>query len=120
MKHDPNLQLKEFVLKDHVVVVRNALRKISNNLDIYVQIQLFKDNFKVVGRIEEEVNDFETNNRIQLLKTIPTNQIIRHIIKVCGFITDINFIKIQYRCEKCKAELNDENLCRNGCFIKEP
>jgi len=36
VKHDPSLDLKEHVLKGQVVLVRNALRKISNNLDIYV------------------------------------------------------------------------------------
>jgi hypothetical protein len=48
----------------------------------------------VIGRVEEEVNDFEANNRIQLLKKISGNHIIRHMIKVCGFIVEINFIKI--------------------------
>ena len=36
VKHDPSLDLKAWVLKDHVVLVRNADRKISNNLDIYL------------------------------------------------------------------------------------
>jgi hypothetical protein len=47
-----------------VVLVRNALRKISNNLDIYVQLQLFGMNLKVIGKVEEEVNDFAANNTI--------------------------------------------------------
>lgn len=36
VKHDANVDLKSFIQKDQVVLVRNALRKISNNLDIYV------------------------------------------------------------------------------------
>ena len=75
---------------------------------------------KVIGKVEEEVNDFEANNRIMLLKMIPVNHIIRHMIKVCGFIAEINFIKIQYRCDKCKADLQSEQICKNGCFIKNP
>ena len=55
-----------------------------------------------------------------MLKTIPNDYIIRYIIKVCGFIVDINFIKIQYKCDVCKTEINNENVCRNGCFIKNP
>ena len=39
---------------------------------------------------------------------------------MCGFIVDINFIKIQYKCDVCKSEINNENVCRNGCFIKNP
>jgi len=64
IKHDANVDLKSFVEKGQVVLVRNALRKISNNLDIYVQLQLFKSNFQVIGRVTEEVNDFAANNRI--------------------------------------------------------
>ena len=36
IKHDAGVDLKDFVQKNQVVLVRNALRKISNNLDIYV------------------------------------------------------------------------------------
>lgn len=81
---------------------------------------MFRSNLKLIGRVEEEVNDFAANNRIQLIKTIPSDYIIRHIIKVCGFIVEINFIKIQYKCDVCKSEINNENVCRNGCFIKNP
>jgi hypothetical protein len=38
IRHDSSVEIKDFILKDHVVLVRNALRKISNNLDIYVQL----------------------------------------------------------------------------------
>lgn len=100
--------------------MRNCLRKISNNLDIYVQLQLFRSNFKVIGKVTEEVNDFAYNNRVQLLKTVPSDHIIRYIIKVCGFISEINFIKIQYKCDVCKQEINNENICRNGCTINKP
>ena len=65
-------------------------------------------NLKVIGKVVEEVNDFEANNRIMMLKQVPFNQIIRHMIKICGFIVDINFIKIQYRCDICKADISNE------------
>ena len=64
IKHDPSVDLKQYILKDFVVLVRGAQRKISNKLDIYVQLQLFQNNLKVIGRVEEEVNDFAANNRI--------------------------------------------------------
>jgi hypothetical protein len=44
--------------------VFDATRKISNNLDIYTQLLLSKNNFKIIGRVVEDVNDFEANNRI--------------------------------------------------------
>lgn len=64
VKHDASVDLKQFIQKNQVVLVRNALRKISNNLDIYVQLQLFKSNFKVIGKVTEEVSDFAFANRI--------------------------------------------------------
>ena len=64
VKHDPSLDLKNFVLKDSVALVRNAERKISNNLDIYCQLQMFQTNFKVIGKVTEEVSDFSNTNRI--------------------------------------------------------
>ena len=108
IRHHSSVDLKPYVLKNQVLLICGAQRKISNNLDIYSQLQLTNTNLKVLGRVTEEVNDFEANNRIQLLKGIPVNSIIRHMIKVCGFIVDINFIKIQYRCDKCKADITSE------------
>ena len=37
-----------------------------------------------------------------------------------GFITDIQFIKIQYKCEHCHADITNEQVCRNGCVIEHP
>jgi len=71
IKHPADVDLKTFILKGHVMLVRNANRKISNNLDIYTQIQLNKTNLKVIGRVVDEVNDFEANNRVMLLKQVP-------------------------------------------------
>ena len=42
------------------------------------------------------------------------------MIKVCGFIIDINFIKVAFRCDVCRNEINNELLCRNGCRIEKP
>jgi hypothetical protein len=36
IKHDASVDLKQYVVKNQVILVRNAFRKISNNLDIYV------------------------------------------------------------------------------------
>lgn len=55
-----------------------------------------------------------------MLKTIPSESIVRYIVKLCGFIAEINFIKIQFKCDVCKVEIDNINVCRNGCFIKSP
>lgn len=36
VKHSPRVNLKETILKNNVIFVKNALRKISNTIDIYV------------------------------------------------------------------------------------
>jgi len=36
VRHSIRLNLKALILKDYVLLVKNALRKVSNSLDIYV------------------------------------------------------------------------------------
>lgn len=55
-----------------------------------------------------------------MIKTIPTDQIVRHILKILGFIVETQFIKIQYKCDRCGAEITHESVCRNGCAINTP
>lgn len=64
IKHSNVVDLKTFILKNHVLLIHGAQRKISNNLDIYTQLILNTKNMKVLGKVNEEVNDFEANNRI--------------------------------------------------------
>lgn len=40
------------------------------------------------------MTDFQARNTISLIRCIPTDQIVRYILKVLGFIIDTNFIKI--------------------------
>ena len=64
LKHQKKVELKEFIKKNYVLLIHGAHRKISNNLDIYTQLVLDTKNLKVIGKVTEEVNDFEANNRI--------------------------------------------------------
>lgn len=82
MRHSTRLNLKDFVLKDYVLLVKNALRKVSNSLDIYVQTKYSPYTLQVLGRIKDQVNDFQANTQLQLIKTIPSDTLLRHIIKV--------------------------------------
>jgi len=52
------------------------------------------DQFRVIGQVRDEINDFAANNRVTLIKSIPTDKIVRYIVKVCGFIVDHQYIKI--------------------------
>ena len=91
-----------------MLLVTNALRKVSNNLDIYVQLQYNPRDLHLIGEIKDQINDFQASAQLTLLKTIPSDNIIRHIIKLCGLITEINFIKVQYKCDVCRAETQSE------------
>lgn len=65
------------------------------------------------------MTDFQAKNTISLIKTIPTDQIVRYLIKVLGFIVETQFIKIQLKCDVCRADATNEQICRNGCEIKK-
>ena len=66
------------------------------------------------------MTDFQANNTIQLIKTIPTDHIVRYVIKILGFIAEVQFIKINYKCDKCNNDLTNESICRSGCFVNNP
>jgi len=46
------------------------------------------EHFRVIGQVKDEINDFAANNNVTLIKSIPTDKIVRYIVKVCGFIVD--------------------------------
>jgi hypothetical protein len=41
-----------------VILVTDALRKVSNNLDIYVQLLYNPKNLQIVGEIKDQISDF--------------------------------------------------------------
>ena len=122
VKHHPKLDLKGTLKRGHILLVKEAHRKISNKLDIYVQSIFSLNSFKVIGQVKDAgaVTDFQANNSIQLIKTIPTDHIVRHVIKILGFIAEVQFIKIKYLCDKCNNDLSNESICRSGCFVTNP
>jgi len=117
-KHNKNLNLKEIIPKNTVVLVRNALRKISNNVDIYAQVNYSPDNVLLIGRVDKPINEFSAG--ITLIRKIPTDSLVRNISKIAALIRDINYVKLQYKCDVCKAEIDNTHLCRRGCYIKNP
>ncbi|CDW83715.1 UNKNOWN [Stylonychia lemnae] len=93
VRHSPKINLKDTILKDQVVLIKNALRKYSSK------------NLLVIGQAKD-INNFQASASLQLIKTIPSDSIVRHIIKV------------NTNCQP--AETMNEQVCRNGCFIREP
>ncbi len=119
VKHSRRMDLKGTLKRGYVLLVREALRKISNSIDIYTQLQFSETSFRVIGLIKDSMTDFQAKNTISLIKTIPTDQIVRHIIKVLGFIVETQFIKIQLKCDICRTDVSNEEICRNGCQINK-
>lgn len=76
------------------MLIKDGLRKISNNIDIYTQLEFNTMRFKIIGRVQEQMADFQANNQISMIKTIPCDLIIRYVIKILGFISETQFIKI--------------------------
>lgn len=58
VKHSKYINLKGTLKRGHVLLVREALRKISNTIDIYTQLQFQSNSFKVIGHIKDSVTDF--------------------------------------------------------------
>lgn len=73
IKHSRKVNLKPFLLKGMVLVVKDALRKISNTIDIYTQMHFSVGNLRVIGTAKEDTTDFNSKNNIQLIRTIPTD-----------------------------------------------
>jgi len=94
IKHSRKIDLKATLLRGHVILVKDALRKISNQIDIYTQTNFTVNNFKVVGQVKDQMADFQAQNSISLIKRIPTDSIIRYVLKILGFIVETQFIKI--------------------------
>ena len=58
VRHSARFNLKELILKNQVILVIDALRKVSNNLDIYVQLLYNPKSLQVIGEIKDQISDF--------------------------------------------------------------
>lgn len=58
VKHSRKLDLKGMLKKGFVLLVREALRKISNQVDIYTQLQFTETSFRVIGQVKDSMTDF--------------------------------------------------------------
>lgn len=58
VRHTRKLDLKNTITKGFVVLVKDAHRKISNQIDIYAQILFNVNNFKVIGKVKDQIADF--------------------------------------------------------------
>ena len=58
VKHSSRVDLKGNLKKGHILLVKDAVRKISNTIDIYVQLMFSCNNFKVIGQVRDQMSDF--------------------------------------------------------------
>lgn len=61
VRHSTKLNMKELFLKNQVIFVTNALRKVSNNLDIYVQLQFNPRNMQIIGEVKDSLTEFQAS-----------------------------------------------------------
>ena len=62
VKHSSRVDLKNTLKKGHILLVKDAVRKISNTIDIYVQLMFSCNNFKVIGQVRDQMSDFQAQN----------------------------------------------------------
>ena len=53
MKHAARVDLKATLKRGHILLVKDALRKISNQIDIYTQLIFNVNNFRVIGEVQD-------------------------------------------------------------------
>ena len=53
VKHNSRVDLKSTLKKGYILLVKDAVRKISNTIDIYVQLMFNANNFKVIGQVRD-------------------------------------------------------------------
>ena len=55
-----------------------------------------------------------------LLRQMPTDTIVRYLVKVLGTIQQIQYILAQLVCDVCYKDLTSERACRWGCKMSKP
>ena len=58
VRHSSRINLKDHFAKNQVILVTNAMRKVSNKLDLYTQMQFNPRNIQVIGEIKDQISDF--------------------------------------------------------------
>lgn len=53
VKHAARIDLKAMLKRGHILLVKDALRKISNQIDIYVQLIFNVTNFRIIGEVKD-------------------------------------------------------------------
>lgn len=58
VKHSSRVDLKNTLKRGMILLVKDALRKISVSIDIYVQLMFSCNNFKIIGQVKDQMADF--------------------------------------------------------------
>ena len=58
VKHNSRIDLKTTLKRGMILLVKDAVRKISVSIDIYVQLMLTMSNFKIIGQVKDQMADF--------------------------------------------------------------
>ena len=58
IKHNARIDLKGTLKRGHILLVKDSLRKISNQIDIYTQLMFNITNFRIIGEVKDQIADF--------------------------------------------------------------
>mmetsp|Transcript_14883 Transcript_14883/g.18666 ORF Transcript_14883/g.18666 Transcript_14883/m.18666 type:complete len:103 (+) Transcript_14883:1058-1366(+) len=62
VKHNSRIDLKSTLKRGMILLVKDAVRKISISIDIYTQLMFSCSNFKIIGQVKDQMADFQANN----------------------------------------------------------
>ncbi|CAI2362870.1 unnamed protein product [Moneuplotes crassus] len=109
--HTPKINPRKMFQEEHVVLVQNAVRKISKNLKIYLYSELLdlNDSFvTTIGSVKKVVytrGPMEKYYPKTLIADIDSTACVRHILKLSLMIVDTIFIHILYSCKQCDKSI---------------
>jgi hypothetical protein len=106
----------------YVVIIKNARRVLSNNLEIYLETVITNENLMILGK-EGIIHDANTINdkEYSMINFISPEIITRNRLLINGRVSDINFIKFEFVCQLCKGgTMVSIAKCINSCKNPRP
>lgn len=115
----------------YIIVIQEARRMISSNMEVYVQVKISTSNIKIIGKfismlqqnpfLDLDKEAMAENRRMTMLNQISPEIITRNTLNIRVRIIDINFIKFEFVCLLCSGgTLLSTAKCINRCANPRP
>ena len=110
------IDLQKILQPSHAVLFVGASRKITHSIDIVTQMVYDESRVKVLGEVKDQLADFGYREITQYIAKIPQDRIIRHMLQICGIITQILFFRASFKCSRCGSYVVKPKTCQKGCI----